>query len=54
MASYMEPNKLETFLVHILTPVYRLMEDETVRDPQMGTLVGSLRRFCLTFRIKKN
>ena len=37
MASYMEPIKLESFLVHVLTPVYRLTEDDTVRDSQMGT-----------------
>ena len=36
MASHMEPAKLETFLVHILTPVQRLTEDDTVRDTQMG------------------
>lgn len=33
----MEPNRLELFLVHILTPVYRLTEDDTIRDSQMGT-----------------
>jgi len=45
MASYMEPTKLEAFLVHILTPVYRLTEDDTVRDIQMGALVA----FRITF-----
>ena len=36
MASHMEVSKLETFLVHILTPVYRIAEDDTIRDAQMG------------------
>jgi hypothetical protein len=36
MGSHMDATRLEKFLVHILTPVYRLREDETVRDPQMG------------------
>jgi len=36
----MEPTKLEAFLVHILTPVYKLTEDDTIRDTQMGTLVA--------------
>jgi U3 small nucleolar RNA-associated protein 20 len=32
----MDAKRLEKFMVHILTPVYRLREDETIRDPQMG------------------
>ena len=36
MASHMEAASLERFLVHILTPVYRLIEDDTIRDSQMG------------------
>ena len=36
MASHMEATSLEGFLVHILTPVYRLVEDDTIRDSQMG------------------
>jgi hypothetical protein len=36
MASHMEAANLERFLVHILTPVYRLIEDDTIRDSQMG------------------
>lgn len=36
MASYMEAERLEQFLVHILTPVYRVTEDDTIRDSQMG------------------
>lgn len=32
----MEATRLEQFLVHILTPVYRITEDDTIRDPQMS------------------
>ena len=35
MASYLEPGLLERFLVHILSPVYRITEDDTIRDPKM-------------------
>ncbi|KAF9461849.1 armadillo-type protein [Collybia nuda] len=38
MTSYMAPKKIEKFLVHILTPVYRLIEDDTIRDSQMEEL----------------
>ncbi|KAF9524997.1 hypothetical protein CPB83DRAFT_570885 [Crepidotus variabilis] len=38
MASHMEPERLEKFLVHILTPVYRIIEDDTIRDGQMDEL----------------
>ncbi|KAF9555058.1 hypothetical protein CPC08DRAFT_643460 [Agrocybe pediades] len=38
MASYMEAARLEQFLVHILTPVYRVTEDDTIRDSQMEEL----------------
>lgn len=37
MASFLEPKRLEMFLVHILSPVYRIIEDDTIRDQQMGT-----------------
>jgi hypothetical protein len=36
MAAYMDDDRLEKFLVHILTPAYRIAEDDTIRDPQMG------------------
>jgi hypothetical protein len=36
MASYMEPTRLDSFLVHILSPVYRITEDDTIRDAHMG------------------
>ncbi|KAJ7066948.1 armadillo-type protein [Mycena amicta] len=35
MAAYMDEAKLDLFLVHILTPVYRITEDDTIRDSQM-------------------
>ncbi|KAF8181826.1 armadillo-type protein [Pholiota molesta] len=38
MASHMEAARLETFLVHILTPVYRITEDDIIRDSQMEEL----------------
>lgn len=36
MVTYMEPTKVELFLVHILTPLYRITDDDTIRDPHMG------------------
>ena len=42
MTSYMEATQLERFLPHILTPVYRITEEDTVRDPGMGTFVCAL------------
>lgn len=38
MTSYMEVGILEKFLVHILTPIYRLVEDDTIRDTQIEEL----------------
>ncbi|KAG5642515.1 hypothetical protein DXG03_002616 [Asterophora parasitica] len=38
MTAHMEPERLEKFLIHILTPLYRLLEDDTIRDPQMDEL----------------
>ncbi|KAG2158692.1 armadillo-type protein [Suillus bovinus] len=38
MASHMEANQLERFLTHILTPVYRITEDDTIRDAGMEEL----------------
>jgi U3 small nucleolar RNA-associated protein 20 len=37
MTSYMEATQLERFLPHILTPVYRITEEDTIRDSGMGT-----------------
>ena len=36
MVSFMEAPQVEHFLMHILSPVYRIVEDDTIRDPQMG------------------
>lgn len=36
MVSYMEADTLERYLVHILTPVYQLINDDTVRDAAIG------------------
>lgn len=48
MAAHMETENLERFLVHILTPVYRVTEDDTVRDPQMGKCLDLSNRYlCL-------
>ncbi|KAF7330551.1 DRIM domain-containing protein [Mycena venus] len=38
MAAHMDAGRLEKFLVHILTPAYRLAEDDTIRDSQMDEL----------------
>ncbi|KAJ7104174.1 armadillo-type protein, partial [Mycena belliarum] len=38
MAAHMDADRLEKFLVHVLTPVYRIAEDDTIRDPQMDEL----------------
>ncbi|KAL0955556.1 hypothetical protein HGRIS_001795 [Hohenbuehelia grisea] len=38
MTSFMEATRLERFLVHILTPIYRISEDDTIREPQMDEL----------------
>ncbi|KIM31383.1 hypothetical protein M408DRAFT_7156 [Serendipita vermifera MAFF 305830] len=38
MVSYMDADSLERYLVHILTPVYRLSEDDTIRDSNMDEL----------------
>jgi hypothetical protein len=32
----------ERFLVHILSPVYRVIEDDTIHDPRMGTSLNHL------------
>lgn len=36
MANYMEAALLQEFLVHILSPIYRITEDDTIRDQPMG------------------
>ncbi|KAF5369329.1 hypothetical protein D9758_002677 [Tetrapyrgos nigripes] len=38
MASHLEADVLGRFLVHILSPIYRVTEDDTIHDPKMGEL----------------
>ncbi|KAH0588866.1 hypothetical protein H2248_004657 [Termitomyces sp. 'cryptogamus'] len=38
MATHMEPSYLEKFLVHILTPLYRLLEEDAINDSHMDEL----------------
>ncbi|TFY83749.1 hypothetical protein EWM64_g255 [Hericium alpestre] len=38
MSTYMEPSRLESFLVHMLNPLYRITEDDTIHDPHMEEL----------------
>ncbi|KZT41897.1 ARM repeat-containing protein [Sistotremastrum suecicum HHB10207 ss-3] len=38
MANHMDSSIVEKFLVHILTPVYRLVDDESIRDPKIDDL----------------
>ncbi|KAI0262194.1 armadillo-type protein [Gloeopeniophorella convolvens] len=38
MANHMEPAQLEKFLMHVLSPIYRITEDDTIRDPHMDEL----------------
>lgn len=39
MVSFMSASGVEKFLVHILSPIYRIVEDDTIRDTQMGMSV---------------
>ena len=43
MASHLDAETVEHFLVHILNPVYRIIEDDTIRDQQMGEPIAFLR-----------
>jgi U3 small nucleolar RNA-associated protein 20 len=36
MANHMEVTLLQEFLMHILSPIYRITEDDTIRDQHMG------------------
>ncbi|KLO12558.1 hypothetical protein SCHPADRAFT_853762 [Schizopora paradoxa] len=38
MASHMDESHLRRYLPHVLSPLYRILEDTTIRDPQMDTL----------------
>ena len=53
MVSYMEASQVERFLIHILSPVYRIVEDDTIRDPQMGKSFSPLPQFVNTQHIHR-
>lgn len=36
MVSHLDPTLLERYLVHILTPVYRVIDDDSIRDAHIG------------------
>jgi U3 small nucleolar RNA-associated protein 20 len=38
MIGYLPVTLAERFLIHVLIPVYRIIEDDTVHDSQMGEL----------------
>ncbi|KAI0359462.1 hypothetical protein OH77DRAFT_1472682 [Trametes cingulata] len=38
MTSHMQALDVERFLMHMLSPVYRIVEEDTIRDPQMEEL----------------
>jgi U3 small nucleolar RNA-associated protein 20 len=39
MAKYMEASLLQDFLIHILSPIYRITEDDTIQDQRMGEYI---------------
>lgn len=43
MTTYLSAEVVENLLVYILTPVYRITEDDSVRDPRMGAFIIALR-----------
>lgn len=48
----MDARQLERFLPHILTPVYRITEEDTIRDSGMGNHDNSARRWvCSRFSL---
>lgn len=36
MVAHLEPVQVEKYLMHMLAPVYRITEDDTIRDPHLG------------------
>jgi len=36
MVSYLDPTVLERYLVHILIPVYRVIDDDSIHDTHIG------------------
>ena len=43
MVSHMDAQQLEQFLPHILTPAYRIIEEDMIRDTAMGMCIDYLR-----------
>lgn len=57
MITHLNPDVVEMFLVHILAPVYRITEDDSVRDSHMGTFVTTLemiRSHLMVDRVQMN
>jgi len=42
MTTHLSAEVVETFLVHILTPIYRITEDDSIRDSRMGAFIATL------------
>jgi len=38
MVSHLDDTLLERYLVHILTPVYRVIDDDSIRDAHFGAV----------------
>ncbi|KAJ3843214.1 hypothetical protein F5878DRAFT_721627 [Lentinula raphanica] len=38
MVTFLDATALERFLIHILSPIYRIIEDDTIRDSKMNEL----------------
>lgn len=38
MVSHLDPILLERYLVHILTPVYRVIDDDSIHDTHIGAI----------------
>jgi len=38
MVSHLDATLLERYLVHILTPVYRVIDDDSIHDPHIGAI----------------
>jgi hypothetical protein len=45
MSNHMESAQVEKFLVHMLNPIYRVLDDDFTKDLQMGTQIAVC-RFC--------
>jgi U3 small nucleolar RNA-associated protein 20 len=39
MVSHLDTTLLERYLVHILTPVYRIIDDDSIRDQHIGAVL---------------